>query len=263
MDEIKKEIDKGISELAAPIYEDLGRPVLKPIGEILSLFPRTLKVLTSGWDKWLMNREQSLLETAKAVEEKLSNIPDEKLCSPESFVAIPAIQQLCYCQDSSELRDMYSNLLVSSMNTDTKWMVHPAFVDIIKQLTPDEAKILNCIASFKNNFLPIIDVKAFEKGKTKGGHQLIITNFTTVGLDIIDNKNNICSYIDNLLRLNLLEIPTSYYLTKESLYDPVENSPFLKKMLIPYEQFYDFGFNHKIIVISNFGLLFKQVCCSQ
>ena len=257
-----KELKKGVAEVAGRVYDDIGHPVLKPIGELLGMFPRTLRVFANGWDKWLTNREESVLITAKAIENKLSNIPEEKICNPEAYVAIPAVQQICYCQNSFELQELYANLLVSSMNKDTKQSVHPAFVDIIKQLTPDEARILNSVGNYKNNFQPLLDVKAFNKGENKGGHQLLITNFTTIGFDVIEVKENICNYIDNLVRLKLFEIPPTYHLTDSSLYDPLINSPVLKRMLAPYRQVFDFDYNHKIIVISNFGLAFKRVCCS-
>ena len=90
----------------------------------------------------------------------------------------------------------------------------------------------------------------------------MVTNFTNIGFGVIEVKDNICNYIDNLVRLNLFEIPPTYHLTDKSLYDPLKNSPILEKMLAPYRQVYSFDYNYKIIVISNFGLAFKRVCCS-
>lgn len=252
---------EGVKEVAGRVYDDIGHPILKPIGEILSLFPRTLKIFTNGWDKWLTNREESLLITAKAIEEKLSNLPSEKICSPEPHIAIPAIQQMCYCQNSRDLQDLYANLLVSSMNTDTRQEVHPAFVDIIKQLTPDEARIINSAPGFKNSFMPLIDVKGVIKGSLKSGHQLLITNFTTVGFDVIQVKDNICNYIDNLVRLNIFEIPPTYHLVDNSLYEPLKHDPVLEKKIAPFKQVFDIDFIDKIFVITNFGLAFKHICC--
>ncbi len=256
-----KELVSGAKEVASRIYDDVCHPVLKPIGEILGLFPRTLKVFAGGWDKWLTNREESLVITAKAVEEKLSKIPESKIVSPSSYVAIPAIQQLCYCQNSRELQELYANLLVSSMNVDTRDKVHPAFVDIIKQLSPDEARIINKVMFIKNNILPLMDIKGFRKGEKRDGHQLLVTNFTTFGFDVIEIPDNICDYVDNLLRLNLFETPPTYKLTDLSLYDPLKSSPILDKMITPFKPFYDFDYHYKVLVISNLGLSFKRVCC--
>ena len=262
MSEIEKEILDQTKGVAVEVYKDALSPVVKPIGEILGFLPRSLKLALSGWEKWLINGEESLRLTAEAIKEKVKQIPEEKLIEPEPYVAIPAIQQISYCQNSEELRDLYANLLTSSMNADKKWQVHPSFVDIIKQITPDEAKIIKSLPNFKNNFMPAIDIKLTRKESSNGGHQLFVTNFTTIGLDVIENKENICSYIDNLIRLKILEIPPTYHFTNEALYKPLEQSPILEK-LIPqaYKLVFNIDYNHKIIAITNYGLLFKQICC--
>lgn len=240
----------------------MNKPIIKTTDEVLDILPQTINSAFCSLSKWLVNGKESLRLTAETIKEKVKQIPDEKIVEPEPYVAIPAIQQISYCQNSEELRDLYANLLTSSMNTDKKWQVHPSFVDIIKQLTPDEAKIIKSIPNFKNNFMPAIDVKLMDKNASGSGHQIFITNFATVGLNVIENKENICSYIDNLVRLNILEIPPTYHLTNESLYKPLEESPVLEKMIPQaYKYIYNIGYNHKIIAITNYGLLFKQICC--
>lgn len=132
MSDTTKEIIESTKNVSVEVYKDVAQPIVKPIGEILGFLPRSLKVALSGWEKWLINGEESLRLTAKAIKEKARAIPEEKLVEPEPYVAIPAIQQLSYCQNSSDLREMYASLIASSMNADTKWKVHPSFVDIIK-----------------------------------------------------------------------------------------------------------------------------------
>ena len=262
MSELNKELLEQTKGVAVEVYKDAVSPIVKPIGEILGFLPRTIKLALSGWEKWIINGEESLKLTAEAIKEKVKQIPEDKLVEPEPYVAIPAIQQISYCQNSEELRDLYANLLTASMNADKKWQVHPSFVDIIKQITPDEAKIIKSLPNFKNSFMPAIDVKLLDKDKSSKGHQILLTNFTTIGLDVIENKANICSYIDNLIRLKIIEIPPTYHLTDETLYEPLEKSSLLDN-LIPdiYKESYTIGYRHKIIVITNFGLLFKQICC--
>ena len=106
--ETGKELLEQTKGVAVEVYKDLGRPVIKPIGEILGFLPRTLKLTLSGWEKWLINGEESLRLTAEAIKEKLQTVPKEKLVEPEPYVAIPAIQQISYCQNSADLRDMYA-----------------------------------------------------------------------------------------------------------------------------------------------------------
>jgi hypothetical protein len=51
---------------------------------------------------------------------------------------------------------MYANLLATAMNTETASKAHPAFVSIIGQLTPDEARILPLV--FKYRQLRIVEI---------------------------------------------------------------------------------------------------------
>ena len=153
----------GVLEKA---YDDLAHPTAKSVGNTISLVPRTIGVWLGKWEKWVINGEESIRLTAEAVREKAEKIPEEKLTEPEPYVAIPAVQQLSYCYDSEELREMYANLLVSSMNIDTKQAVHPSFVDIIKQLSPMDAKVLEAMKQ-EQSAIPVVTVRLnFKESKS-------------------------------------------------------------------------------------------------
>ena len=212
MNGMKEMIEKA-DGVALEIYRDTLQPAVRPIGEILSFLPRTVRLWLGGWEKWLINGEESLRLTAEAIEEKIKKVPEEKVVKPEAYVAVPAIQQLIYCQDNPVLRDLYANLLVSSMNADTKWKVHPSFVDIIKQLNPDEAKLLHVLK--KRETYPLIDIRLTSP---KAGYFDMVVNFTAVGNDVIERKEGISEYIDNLNRLGIIRI-TQSFLMNDSRYD--------------------------------------------
>lgn len=107
--------------------------------------------------------------------------------------------------------------------------------------------------------MPIIDVQLYDKdSERKGGHQLFVTNFTNIGIDIIENKGSICAYIDNLVRLKLLMIPATYRLSEKSQYVPLETHPVLQEMIPEsYKNVYDIGYNRKILQITKFLLTFQ------
>lgn len=259
MSELEKEILEQTKGVAVEVYKDALRPVVKPIGEILGFLPRTVKLAFSGWEKWLINGEESLRLTAEAIKEKVKKIPEDKLVEPEPYVAIPAIQQITYCQNSEELKDLYANLLASSMNADKKWQVHPSFVDIIKQLNPDEAKYLKSLTPMVAIIYPLIDVE-FSIG-TNGGHP-IISNFTNYNLGVLEHAENICSYIDNLVRLNLIEIPANRRLNDISLYEKLEKHPMIQnpvggngEVVISYQ------YKHKLFKLTHFGVNFVNSVC--
>ncbi len=259
MSEIEKEILDQTKGVAVEVYKDALRPVVKPIGELLGFLPRTIKLAFSGWEKWLINGEESLRLTAEAIKEKVKRIPEDKLVEPEPYVAIPAIQQISYCQNSEELRDLYANLLTSSMNTDKKWQVHPSFVDIVKQLNPDEAKYLKSLPPMTVVIHPLIDV-AFSFGNN-GGHP-IISNFTDYHINVLEHPENICAYIDNLVRLNLIEIPSGQWLNDPEKYKQLEKHPMIQNPVKGNEKVQiSYQYKHKLFRLTNFGLNFVNVVC--
>lgn len=76
---------------------------------------------------------------------KIADIPDEDLITPIASVAVPALQGLSYTFGESTLKEMYLNLLAAASDVRRANQVHPAFAEIIKQLTPQEAGFLDWI----------------------------------------------------------------------------------------------------------------------
>lgn len=144
LDEAALDIAKVVTK---EVYADVGHPIAKPTGELVGLVPRAIRAALAPVEKWVLEREYNVAETKKLLEEKLKNIPPEQIEAPEAYIAVPALQNISYCMDNDELRDMYANLLANSMTSIVKNGVHPGFVDIIKQLSPDEAKILRYFAT--------------------------------------------------------------------------------------------------------------------
>lgn len=260
MDETSKEIIKQATGVLTEAYKDGLSPSIQPIGTVLSYLPRTIRLAFSKWEKWIINGEESLKLTGELLKEKIVHIPEENLCEPELYVAIPTIQQISYCENSKDLRNLYANLLYTSMNIETKSKVHPAFIDIIKQLTPDEAKILNVLAPISMITYPLIDVEITHL--KEGGFNTVTSNFTDIGLNVIDNKTDICAYIDNLERLKLIEIDPSTTLQDQSIYDKLIENDFIKNIVSESVlNHYALDYVKKTFRVTSFGANFLKVCC--
>ena len=186
-------------------------------------------------------------------------MPEEKLVEPEPYVAIPAMQQLSYCVNNEELRELYANLLVSSMNADKKWQVHPAFVDIIKQLTPDEAKLLKHFLPTPMQNYPLMDVRLENQ---RGEGNVYYLNFTDFSLDVLDIPTNIGLYIDNFVRLKIIEIPPSRIYADNTTYERLKQHPILQSKL-PHINIdaLKLKYIYKVFNVTNFGANFIQTCC--
>lgn len=74
---------------------------------------------------------------------KIADIPDENLVTPPANVAVPALQGLSYSFEEPNLKELYLNLLATASDDRKAIEAHPAFAEVIKQLTPSETKLLN------------------------------------------------------------------------------------------------------------------------
>lgn len=248
---------KGVLEKA---YDDMAHPTAKSLGNTVSFFPRTIGILLGKWEKWIINGEESIRLTAEAVREKASKIPEEKLIEPEPYVAVPAIQQLSYCYNSEELRDLYANLLVSAINSDTKAEVHPAFVDIIKQMSPSDARAIQRIC--KNSIpVPVITAMLTLK-ETKGLIELLV-NYSFVLADIFQSTNDLCASLQNLERLGLIQVRYDQKLIDKSEYEPFYEDPIYLSEVERYRDLEKATLIEKkgLIQLTRFGRSFCSTCC--
>ena len=226
-EELGKELlVESAKAVAVEGYNDTLKPTLESIGNIIALPFQAIDAALAKPKLWVAEKQYNFEKTRELLAYKMKDVSEEKIVPPESYVAVPALQQISYCFDSDELREMYANLLASSMNIDTKYDVHPSFVDIIKQLTPDEAKLLKKLSS--QNDYPLIDVVLRKKD---GGYVNLVHNFTNIAENVCDCPSEIFAYLDNFERLKLIAIPNGVYLKSEALYKPLKEHVSIKGLL--------------------------------
>lgn len=103
-----------------------------------------------------------------------------------------------------------------------------------------------------------LDINIIDRGAT------LLTNYTDYGLDYMDEKGNICAYIDNLCRLNLVFIETGVQLADDRLYEMLIDRK--NYMEIIHEHIYKHTvlvFEKHAIRLTNLGRLFKRACFNQ
>lgn len=255
LDQLAKGIGKAI-ETIPELYQDAFQPTVQETGKLVSRIPRAINAAFSGLDKWILNREYSIDETKKLLAQKLENVAPEKIVEPEPYVAIPAIQAISYTMNSEELRNLYANLLAKSMNIDTKDTVHPAYLETIKQLSPEDASYFKHIYSLETR--PMIDVK------------LGFPNFFTL---TIASNTNLFSHdyvksfelsLDNLCRLGLSKIPSDTWYADDYIYDQIQEVLKAEYTLEKYKHIRsdatEIIFCKKRIDITNYGINFYTTC---
>lgn len=207
-----------------PIYQDALQPAAQEIGKALGTVAKLVNVALAPVSGLVWGYEQIREFTATKVAEKLKDVPPEKIVTPSPNVAGPAIEALRYTGHEESLSEMYASLLATAMNEDTIQKAHPAFVDIIKQLTPDEAKIVRGFTA-NQTINPLISIKASSSNKTiSDGHQIVLRNFSQIGQRAgCEHLHLVPAYLDNLVRMGLCEIPEGLFYTNDELYSPLIN----------------------------------------
>lgn len=245
---------------AIPIYDDLVQPVAKQLGQSLELVGRAVNVallpvkgLVWGFEEIEQRFKPKLLN-------KLKDVPPEDIIPPKPNVAGPAIEALRYTGHEESLSEMYANLLATAMDKNVASGAHPSFVEIIKQLTPDEAKLIDYFQ--QDIAFPLVTVRAVYEDEHKGGVDVAV-NVSLLGLKAgLDYRKLTPSYLDNLCRLGLIEIPEQFRYIGEEVYSELESSDEVTLHRVFVEQTHKRVFELKRggVRITNLGAQFGKVC---
>lgn len=239
---------------AVPVYQDALQPAAKEVGKSLEVVAKTVNIALTPLKALVWGYEKIEEFINARVTQKLKSIPDEEIQTPPINIAGPAIEALRYSSEDVNLREMYANLLANSMDRNTINKTHPSFVDIIKSLSSDEAALLK--AFIETNEYPLIDVKLVASDES-GGYQLIQRNYSH-----LYKKSNLKfpeltpSYIDNLCRLGILEIPFEAFLTDPAHYEPLKLDFAHLIRSIKEDKEAEVEFHTKAIQTTDFGRLF-------
>lgn len=221
---------------------EMDPKIPETVGAVQKIIPRTLtaldklgeSLLTVGGLPLLLSKEYAshyLAETKQKLSQKLASIPENQIHPPKTYMANPLLQDMFSYVDNESLHNLFVNLLASSMDSAKDRLVHPAFVSVIKNLSPLDASALTS-HTFKNTFFPVYTVMFQKKSpphelaKTVGfpfktlsvGQEILnhVANFSDV--NIRSPARDINAILDNLIRQGLIEIAKSQFLTSESDY---------------------------------------------
>ena len=115
--EITKEVAKVV---AKDVYNDGLKGTVTQTGEIVeSIVGLFNNVVFYPVKKANALFKYKLEDFKNDLETRLNSLPEDKIVEPDLMVAGPALESLKYTYEKEELRNMYLNLLVSSMNKDT------------------------------------------------------------------------------------------------------------------------------------------------
>lgn len=158
------------------------------------------------------------------IAEKAEAIPPEHVVEPKASIAGPTLQGLAFTHEEPNLKEMYLNLLATAMDGRSSSLAHPAFVEIIKQLDSEDARLVQ--GALKSSAaIPIIQI---HRNLKTGGYNLLVHHLldlkdTATGAPVEDPQ--LPAMIDNWIRLGLVEVAYDKHLTDSAHYSWAEMRP--------------------------------------
>ncbi|WOC33501.1 MULTISPECIES: DUF4393 domain-containing protein [Caproicibacterium] len=254
--------ESALGELAKQVpikelYIDLLHPALSEAGKGLQGVVHLALAPISGM-VWCYDQISDYLNVAIPEYFAKKKIPNEKIQEPDAAIAVPTIEALRYTANEEVIREFFVNLLGASMNSDTTSLVHPAFVEIVKQLSVSDAKCLIYLKSYRK---ALIDFEV-----------RIDNRYTYVGSNAIDVpkefKSNITSHINNFIRLGIFEKVKTTRLSCPSEFKVVEEEIKTNAVLTYSEDAesvevknIDLSAEYYWLSLTNFGEDFVSICC--
>lgn len=184
-------------------------------------------------------------------------IPEENVVKPRMSILGPATDVLKYNFDELTIKTLFINLLSKEMDNRTQNKILPSYIEIIKQLSIEDAKYLKSLSECDKQQISLCFVKLKYLDKEGTG---------TLDIIIVDNNYHTIKppriVLDNFERLNLIKISEECYNPEDNL--AVKNAFDFYKRDYPLDDpnvtiFYEQG----ILVFSDFGKQFIDICCSE
>jgi hypothetical protein len=205
--------DKSIG-IKVELPEIVNKALEKPatiLGEKLSdLIEIIFGGITYKKQEFICKREINFEKFKRELNMKIKAIPEENKIEPKESLVGPALEALKYRIDVDEIRNMFSSLIASSLNSETTESVHPGFIEIIKNLSAEDAKAIEKFALGRDRIIfPIISIDENVMSIPND-----MNHFCLLAHDFGFQKSNII--ISSLLRIGLIEI--NYVFTKDSVF---------------------------------------------
>lgn len=264
------DIAKSIAVIVdkVPVYEDAVQPAARQLGKSLELIARAIHAALKPLEAWIWSTEKLTEFVAEKVGKKLESVPPENIKQPSAHVAVPLLEALRYTGNDPDLSNMYANLLANAMDVKTSGNAHPAFVEMIKNMTSDEAKILSHLAS-KDMWLPyaILDLQVVQSKKfnfstlsKNVGFVTFQRNLSMIGVDAgCQRKLSTPSYIDNLERLGLITTVRGQGQVGDELYKEIEDI-FITPIRESVSNSIELQTAKGVLLITEFGKEFVATC---
>lgn len=249
------EAKADLTETINNTYNDVVQPIVQKVGKELAF---CFEFLTSKIKPYMYEKIQEAkykcVEIDKKLEEKYNKIPEQNKTMPRTCIIGPSLDVLKYNLDEEHIKEIFINILTNEMDTRKQSKVLPAYINIVNQLSKEDALFLKKLHSYLiyGNNLPIIRMKKDVKNDAYN----FLDSF--YNYDILNPKPELANKIilTNLERMGIIEITFLNNISSDKIYTSIIN------YALSYYNDNTLKYDKGIIQITEFGENFIDICLS-
>lgn len=249
---------RATPNILGQVYDDLAKPTVKAIGlalgtvfEFSTSFLLPIKLLN---EKIKMNFAKRLNEYG----EKLEQIPNDKRCEVHPQIGTPIVEKLSYTTNE-EIADLFTTLLANASNIDMVNIAHPAFINMIERITPDEARLLKYLKGKDCVLYCTVNGNALN-GK---GYRTLLEYITLIESEVkLDFPQNVNAYLANFVSLGILIDEKGVSMVDETNYNKIKEVHKIKELekeIVPLK-YKSIDVSNSLFSLTPFGRLFIEAC---
>jgi|GEM_PF-1673444 len=161
-----------------------------------------------------------LPELLRSLGERGLAIPADRRRTPSAGLALRALAG--FVRGDGEIREGYLSLLTATMDCAAASNVHPAFLDLMAQLSGDELRLLASLSS--GGPFPVVSLSS--RLRHGGATRIELRNFSVLGVRAgCTSPERTPAYLDNLARLGVIEIRATRITDDVRMFAELEDHP--------------------------------------
>ncbi|EOA5940315.1 DUF4393 domain-containing protein [Enterococcus faecium] len=222
--------DNDFTKIPIPqsTVENLVNPATKSTGNALqTVVDAFFHFSLDGLRRYNIVKEKDLLDFQEKIYEKTESIPEENRDDSKVGLAFKSLEDSRYQLDEELMRELFSNLLVSTLDDRKNNKVLPSFSHILSNLTNADALFLKKIND-SHGAMPLVQVTLHE---VNGYRSLPILKNTVLSVEGFDTNSR--TVLDTLEMFGLLKIDQELSLGSdfhEAMYTSFESTEFISNL---------------------------------
>lgn len=208
---------KNNGSLLELIYKDLAQPGVQKVGLALETVLNISNTLLSPIKTLNEKNSINFKRNMEKYRTELESLTEDLICEVPPEIGVPILEKLIYIR-SEDISELYINLLAKASSYQTVGQAHPSFVQIISNLSVDEALIIKDFKEKQITQFPCLSFKA--KSLVGEGFRYFAKSLTGIEKRIkLLFPQNIKFYLDNLSAQGIIIYQSGAYLNKQVYYE--------------------------------------------